>query len=644
MRMLFFVTITIAVSLGVPTEIATQVAQANPRPRENPRLIPREPLRFRGEAVKALAFSPNGRLLAIGGASGEVCVLDLERQGEAVATFAVGSAIHEVVFVSDERLVTAATQTQLWSLRHAEALRDWPRAASSSYLTSPRLAVSLDRRFLALNTAPHRIEVVALGSGETVAAVAIAAKKLASASFSTDGKRLVLTAEFGEIQRWNWQEDSPLSNIKTFGRTTGALFLEGDELAIASWDSTLKIGQRVLSQPNSVDFVTCSADRKTLAAHLSSRGEVMVFDSAGQESTRLLHSTDVDDVVAAINADGSQIATGAEDGRVVLWRNGEPVAEYLGPSVTVRKLALSPNGRYLAAQTPSRVVCVDLRTGEQMNTELQGTPRMGSNPDEIVVGQDEKAWAFDGKTRTRRILAEPESPERAERESSCEVICQPGGRGLIAQTGHSYTLRIQYASALNAWTELARYEALRQTAWSDDGSQALVVTRRWQSCGNSPPMGTLLLLEAQDGEWTEVTDGLLTRPLAADFRVGTDTFLWSDTHGLKEARLDDGSLVRSIEAPVWWLGGLNETYALSHDRERLTLWDLARFQPIWHRIVDANGQLQPAPSTEPRKMKSGPFGRYPDWPQRIFHSQLSHDRKKLVIAGLRHVVVFDIQS
>jgi WD40 repeat protein len=604
-----------------------------------PELVWQERLSFRGGPVTALAIAPDRSRLAVGGPSGEILVLSLP-DGALVGSLKSGSPVAEIAFLGSQALMSAHEGKHLYfNLGQSEPLGEWPRGDAVSYVKSPRIAVSHDRRSFAISVDEGVVTVLDLATG-TERRSRHVATSIGSLSFSLDGEELLVSEELGGLLRWRFTTDEEPERIPSSTRSTGASFLAGGGIALCTWDTKAIVGPRSISTENSVDQLVTTGDGSRVTMHLCDAERVLVFDADGTPRKSLRHGPGVEDIVAAVSEDGSWIATGAEDGWVKLWEDGEELARFEGPAASGDAVALSPDGAFVAAQLPRGVVCVERLTGRRIETGIQGIPSTGFQDGEFAIGTTTGALIYDARTGTARTLMETAAADHPAR-----VFPSPAAREAIVQTGSRSSLELTHLDREGARHPLARYSSVQQIAWSADGLKSAIATESWRMCGNSPRAGMVDVLEVPWHTWTpafEIPQIDFRVPLAVAFRVGRDSVLWADDKALCESRLHDGALLASSKATVWWLGCLDAQHALSHDHERLSLWDLEGLRTVWTATLDPDGHLVTLDAAAPREVTRGPFGFYREWPQEILAAELSRDRETLLLADRRGVNVYRI--
>lgn len=333
-------------------------------------------------AVQALAFSPDGRQLAIGAPDGAVRLRDIG-SGRLLKpeSRAHQAAVSALVFSKDGN--TLASADVLGQVRLADARTGV--AAESPCMASPlpvhALAFTPDGKTLGVAGDEWAVHLLALDvaagpaacrrqtlTGHTgpVRAIAFAPDGLTLATGGDDGSARLwpLTGEAGRGAAPGTPERPMQAELssRVDGHTGAVLALAfvrdpqtgARALASAGADGTARrwLPERLLAQLDgpqaAVRAIAFSPDGKTVAG-ASEDGSVWLFPARGTRQGQRLPGATGPLYLVAISPDGQTIAAAGQDGSAQLWRRagGPPFASLVGHSGRIRALAFAPDGRTL---------------------------------------------------------------------------------------------------------------------------------------------------------------------------------------------------------------------------------------------------------------------------------------------------------
>ena len=295
-----------------------------------------ESIRAHTESVKAVSFSPDGKLLVSASdygisekgikfwemPSGEPLnpwiddILDMQR-----------GDINSVSFSQDGNLMASASNDKtinLWKTLSREYLKTLK--GHTDYVNS--VSFSPDGRFLASGSFDTTIKLWNLSSAELPKTLKGHTNAVNAVTFSPDGKLLASGSSDETIKLW----EMPSGNLlKTLGRHTNAVNAvsfspDGKLLASGSSDETIKLWEmpsgnllKTLGRhTNAVNAVSFSPDGKLLASG-SSDETVKLWEMPSGNLLKILegHTNAVNAV--SFSPDGKLLASGSSDETVKLW-------------------------------------------------------------------------------------------------------------------------------------------------------------------------------------------------------------------------------------------------------------------------------------------------------------------------------------
>ncbi len=299
--------------------------------------------------ISAVAFSPNGKILATSDANGKICLWQ---------EFAVG-----------DRLLSGIGEQFLTCQGHIS----WVRA----------IAFSPDGSSISSGGTDQNVKLWDTSGGECLKTLRGHHKRVQSVAFSYRGNILACGSDDQTVSLWNLRtSQSPKILQGHTGRVLSVVFSpQGKTLASASSDKTVKLWNISTGQCHKtlqahigwVWSVAFSPDGKTLASG-SDDQSVKLWDASTGECKRTLqgHSNRVRSVAFAPK--GKILASGSDDQSVKLWdaSTGECLMTLQGHTGLIWSVAFSPEANILASGSDDQTVRLwDVSTGQTLRI-LQG--------------------------------------------------------------------------------------------------------------------------------------------------------------------------------------------------------------------------------------------------------------------------------
>lgn len=323
--------------------------------------------------VMCAAFSRDGKHLAAGtgpnGSSnlaGEVKVWEVAGWKEAAGRRDYPDTVRGIGFTADNKTVVSSGQDG--------GVHVWPWAAGQDrqvfHKPGPTLppqpflaaAVSPDGRLLAVAGESKSVFVLDRAAGKVLAELTGHADVVAGLAFSPDGKTLASAAYDKAVKLWDaatWKETRTLKGHT--GWVLGVAFSpDGKTLATGGYDKTVRLWDVATGEPKA-SWKEHTAGVRSVAFlpdgdHLVSGGSdriVRLWDLRDGKVARQLkgHKGAVRGV--AVSPDGKLIATGGEDRSVKVWdaATGAELRSVNGLPDLVTAVRFSPKGQTLAAGT-----------------------------------------------------------------------------------------------------------------------------------------------------------------------------------------------------------------------------------------------------------------------------------------------------
>ena len=368
------------------------------------------PLLGHSGVVYSVAFSHDGKVLASGAADGTVRLWDVASHRQIGAPLLGHSGVvYSVAFSHDGKILATGGADgiiRLWDVATQQMTGSWP-------IYSPvfNLAFSPDGRFLASGNLDDKVQLwdvaTRLPIGNSLIGYALA--------FSPDGKGLA-TGSYGHIVRL-WDVLS-LTGTAALTSNDGVIYAvafsrNGKILAAGSADGTVRLwdvttrrqaGAAMNGRAGTVNSMAFSPDGKILAAG-SADGTVRLWDVTTRRQAGAAMNGRAGTVNSmAFSPDGKILAAGSADGTVRLWdvttrqQIGGPLKGHDG---VVYSVAFSPDGKILAAGSAGGAVRLwDVTTRRQAGAAMTGSTEAVYS---VVFSPDGKTLATGGADDTVRL-------------------------------------------------------------------------------------------------------------------------------------------------------------------------------------------------------------------------------------------------
>ncbi|MDC2959639.1 helix-turn-helix domain-containing protein [Streptomyces gilvifuscus] len=313
--------------------------------------------------VNAVAFAPDGRLLATAEAYGTV---QLRRTADhrTTATLSLPGRVRSVAFSPDGRML-AATSTdgpvRVWDTSDHRLRALLPAGAQGA----KALAFDPRGRTLAVAADDGTIQLWDAGADHPTAVRLVGhTGRVNSLAYAPDGRTLASGGSDRTVRLWDTDRARPLAVLRGHTDEVLGVAFAPDGRSVASggvdrtvrlWDvATHRATAKLTGHSDDVNAVAYTPDGSTVVS-AGGDGTTRLWDvHTGRPSAILAGHTDYV-MSVAVDSTGATLATGGFDQSVVLWDLRGPVLT-ARPFTEVSQAAYSPDGKLLATADADHTV------------------------------------------------------------------------------------------------------------------------------------------------------------------------------------------------------------------------------------------------------------------------------------------------
>ncbi|PSB57669.1 NB-ARC domain-containing protein [Chamaesiphon polymorphus] len=342
-------------------------------------------------SILALAYSPNGKLLATGDVNGQIYLWDIATGEPILCCTGHAGWVHGIAFSHDGKMLASASSdltVKLWDPFDGSCLKTF----TGHHQRVRSIAFSPDSLTIASGSSDATIRLWDTRSGKCLKILSGHQSYIWAVAFSPDGTTIASGSEDKSVRLWDLATGECrqiFTEHQLWVRTIawspdGKLIASGGgDRTVKVWDITMgKCVSTLTGHTQRVRSIAWNPDGKLLASGSGDR-TVRLWSVADGQCLKTLHGHNSLLTSVAFSPDGTNLATGGEDRSVRLWEvsTGSCIDIWQGYGSWIQSVAFSPDGKTLANGSEDKTVRIwqlgDTRTSTTSHNSLTLTGHQG---------------------------------------------------------------------------------------------------------------------------------------------------------------------------------------------------------------------------------------------------------------------------
>ncbi|MBG1239684.1 NB-ARC domain-containing protein [Nostoc sp. NZL] len=537
--------------------------------------------------VLSLAFSPDSSIFASGSIDHTVKLWDV-RTGQCLKTLCGHEhEIWSVAFSPDANTIASASDDQtikLWNVRTGQCLKTF--LGHRSWVLS--VTFSPDGQMLMSGSDDHTVRLWDINTGECLKTLQGHLDGIRSIAVRTDGQMLASGSEDHTLKLW---DVSTGECLKTFQGHSNEVYSvafspQGDFLASGSFDQTVRLWSvptgeclKIFHGHSGWVFSVAFSRQSDLLVSGSYDQTVRVWDVSTSECLKNFQGYTNQVLSVAFSPDGQTLASGSHDSLMRLWdvNTGQCLKIFQGHCAAVRSVVFSPDGQTLASCShDSSIKLWDVNTGQALQT-FHGH---GAAVWSVAFSSDGQLLASCSDDQTVRLwdanTGQALQTFHGHGAAVWSVAFSSDGQ-LLASCSDDQTVRLWDA---NTGQALQTFHGHGAAVWS------VAFSPQGTMLASGALDQTIKLWDAYTGECKRTLEGHTSWVLSVAFSPDGELLASSSYDGtIKLWYVSTGECCRNLQASTGWL----KSVAFSPDSQRLAscsesntvkLWDVSTGQGL----------------------------------------------------------------